>query len=120
MTLIQKLLIVFVWLSALTGCSHFPCDAHKVSDAASPNHRLTATVVQVGCGAMAKDATWVTVHRTGQKYDDSNDIVFSVREQRPMEVSWSDDRHLNLFCRCRDEDVHLQIVKRGDISISYK
>ena len=107
-------------LSVLTGCSHFPCDAEKVSDTASPNHQLTATVVQIGCGAMAKDATWVTVHRTGEKHDRQDDIVFSVVEQRPIEVSWGDDSHLNLFCRCRDEDVHLQVIKKGGISISYK
>jgi hypothetical protein len=69
---------------------------------------------------MAKDATWVTVHRTGEKYDRQDDIVFLVPEQRPIEVSWSADNHLNLFCRCRDEDIHLQVVKKGEINISYK
>jgi len=115
-----KLVMALISLSALTGCSRFPCDAERVSDTASPNLRLTATVVQIGCGAMGKDATWVTVHRTGGKYDRADDIVFTVREQRPIDVSWSDDNHLKLFCRCHDEDVHLQIVKRGDINISYK
>ncbi len=104
----------------LSGCSHFPCEGEKISDTISPNHQLTATVVYIGCGAMGKDATWVTLHRTADKYDRSNDIVFSAVQQNRLEIEWKDDSHLSLYCRCRDEDVRFQVVKKSGVNISYK
>jgi len=91
-----------------------------VADKISPNHQLTATVVYIECGAMGKDATWVTLHRTGQKHDRSDDIVFTTVQEIPVEIEWKDDSHLSLYCRCRDEEVRFQVTKKGGISISYK
>jgi hypothetical protein len=58
---------LFLVCALLSACS--PCYHEKESEMASPSHQLTATVVRVGCGAMAKDATWVTLYRTGEKND---------------------------------------------------
>jgi len=69
---------------------------------------------------MGKDATWVTLHRTGQKHDRSDDIVFTTVQEIPVEIEWKDDSHLSLYCRCRDEEVRFQVTKKGGISISYK
>ena len=91
-----------------------------MSDTTSPNHQLTATVVYMGCGAMGKDATWVTLHRTGQKFDDADEIVFTAAQRSRLEVEWKDDSHLSLFCQCREEDVRFQVIKKGGINISYK
>jgi len=87
---------------------------------ASPSHQLTATVVRVGCGAMVKDATWVTLHRTGEKYDRTDDVVLTVVQQRQIGIAWTDDSHLSIDCRCSDDDVRLRVTKKGGITISYK
>jgi hypothetical protein len=102
----------------LSACS--PCDKEKRLETASPNHQLTATVVYIGCGAMAKDATWVTLHRTGEKYDRSDDLVFTAVQQQRLEISWIDDSHLSVYCRCHDDDVRFQVTKKGGITVSYK
>jgi hypothetical protein len=69
---------------------------------------------------MAKDATWVTVHRTGDSFDRKEDMVLSVVQQNRVFMEWKDDSHLSLDCRCRDEDVRLQVIKKGGVSISYR
>jgi hypothetical protein len=115
----MKYLVVLACIT-LTACSHFPCDQEKVSDVSSPNKQLTATVVKIGCGAITKDATWLTLHRTGEKYDRSDDIVLSVSQLHQLEIAWIDDTHLSVYCRCREDDVRLAISKKGDIHISYK
>lgn len=79
---------------ALSGCS--PCDRMKEAEVASPNHEMTATIVYVGCGAIAKDATWVTLHRTDEKYDRSDDLVFTAVQQQRLEIAWIDDSHLTV------------------------
>src|SRR6266851_9768294 len=112
----QKMLVCIVCCLTLAACSHFPCEGEKGVETTSPNHQLTATVVYIGCGAISKDATWVTLHRTGEKYDRSEDIVFSTVQQKSLEIAWKDDS----YCRCRDEDVRFQVTKKGGIYISYK
>ena len=109
------LLLVCALLSA---CS--PCDYEKASEAVSPSHQLTATVVRVGCGAVAKDATWVTLHRTGEKYDRADDLVLSVVQQQQIQIAWTDDSHLSIDCRCGDNDVRLRVTKKGGVTITYK
>jgi hypothetical protein len=116
----QKSLVSIVCCLVLSACSHFPCEGEKGADTTSPNQQLTATVVYIGCGAIGKDATWVTLHRTGEKYDRSDDIVFSTVQQKSLEIAWKDDSHLSVYCRCRDEDVRFQVTKKGGIYISYK
>ncbi len=116
----QKMLVCIVCCLTLAACSHFPCEGEKGVETTSPNHQLTATVVYIGCGAISKDATWVTLHRTGEKYDRSEDIVFTAVQQNRLEIAWIDDSHLSVFCRCRDEDVRFQVIKKGGINISYK
>jgi hypothetical protein len=116
----QKMLACIVCCLALSACSHFPCEGEKGAEATSPNQQLTATVVYIGCGAISKDATWVTLHRTGEKYDRSEDIVLTAVQQNRLEIAWIDDSHLSVFCRCRDEDVRFQAIKKGGINISYK
>ncbi len=51
-----------------------------------------ATVVYIGCGAIAKDATWVTLHRTGEKSDRS-DVALSFQrwQQQRLDIAWADD-----------------------------
>jgi hypothetical protein len=115
-----KMLVCIVSCLALSACSHFPCEGEKGAEATSPNHQLTATVVYIGCGAISKDATWITLHRTGEKYDRSEDIVFTAVQQSRLEIAWLDDSHLSVFCHCRDEDVRFQVIKKGGINISYK
>src|SRR5258706_15692926 len=73
----KKAIVSIICCLALSGCSHFPCEGEKGPDRPSPNHQLTATVVYIGCGAISKDGTWVTLHRTGEKHDRSDDIVFT-------------------------------------------
>jgi hypothetical protein len=114
----QKSLATIACCLALSACS--PCDREKGKDSTSPNHQLTATVIYTGCGAIAKDSTWVTLHRTGEKYDRSDGIVFTAVQQYPLEIAWTDDSHLSVYCRCRDEDVRFQVTKKGGVSISYK
>ena len=104
----------------LAACSNFPCEGEKEAEATSPNHQLTATVVYIGCGAISKDATWVTLHRTGEKHDRSEDIVLTAVQRNQVELAWKDDSHLSVFCRCSDGDVRFQVVKKGGINISYK
>jgi hypothetical protein len=81
---------------------------------------MTATVVYVGCGAIAKDATWVTLHRTGEKYDRSDDLVFTTVQQQRLEIAWADDSHLTVACHCRNDDIRFQITKTSGITISYR
>jgi len=113
-------ILVIVCCLALSACSHFPCEGEKGSEATSPNHQLAATVVYIGCGAIGKDATWVTLHRAGEKYDRSDDIVFTAVQRNRIEIAWIDDSHLSVFCRCRDEDTRFQVIKKAGINISYK
>ena len=75
--------------------------------------------MRVGCGAVAKDATWVTLHRTGDKNDGADDLVFAVVQQQQIGIAWTDDSHL-IDCRCSDNDVRLRVTKKGRITISYK
>jgi hypothetical protein len=117
----QKLVVSIICCFLLSACSpHFPCEAEKGIETTSPNHQLTATVVYIGCGAMSKDATWVTLHRTGDKYDRSEDLVFTATQQNRLEIAWIDDAHLSVFCRCREDDVRFQVIKKSGINISYK
>ena len=117
----MKSLVSIACCLVLSACSrHFPCEGEKGTEATSPNHQLTATVVYIGCGAMSKDATWVTLHSTGGKYDRSDDIVFTAVQKNRLEIAWIDDSHLSLSCRCSDEDVRFQVIKKGGITISYK
>jgi hypothetical protein len=116
----HKSLVSIVCCLVLSACSHFPCETEKGADTTSPNHQLTATVVYVGCGAISKDATRVTLHRTGEKYDRSDDIIFAAVQQNRLEIAWIDDSHLSVYCRCRDEDVRFQVTKKGGVNISYK
>jgi hypothetical protein len=51
-----KLLASVVCCIALSACSHYPCDQEMQEDITSPNRKPTATVVYIGCGAIAKDA----------------------------------------------------------------
>jgi hypothetical protein len=53
------------------------------------------------------------LHRTNEKYDRSDEIVFSAAERRPLEIELTDGTHLSVFCRCRDEDVRFQVTKKG-------
>jgi hypothetical protein len=69
---------------------------------------------------MGKDATWVTLHRAGQRFDDKDEMVFTAAQRNQVEVDWKDDSHLLLFCHCRDEDVRFQVIRKGGINISYK
>jgi len=104
-------------LLVLSACSL--CDQERISDTTSPDGSLTATVVYIGCGAITKDATWVTLHRKGDKYDRSNEIVFSTVQQQQVDVSWKDASHLSIYCHCHDDDVRFQVTKKGNIKISY-
>ena len=116
----QKSLASLICCLVLSACSHFPCEAEKGTDTTSPNHQLTATVVYIGCGAIGKDATWVTLHRTGEKYDRSDDIVFEAVQQNRLDIAWIDDAHLSVYCHCRGEDVGFQVTKKSGVNISYK
>jgi hypothetical protein len=69
---------------------------------------------------MAKDATGVTLHRTGRKYDRSDDVVFEVVQQTGVDIEWKDDAHLSVSCRCTDQDIRFQVTKKNGISIGYK
>ena len=113
-----KVLLPILCCLILSECS--PCVKEKGLETASPNHQLTATVVYIGCGAIAKDATWVTLHRTGEKYGRSDDLVFTAVQQQRLEISWIDDSHLSVYCHCHDDDVRFQVTKKGEITISYK
>lgn len=99
------------------SCS--PCDQEKGQEIISPNKALTASIVYVGCGAIAKDATWVTLHGTGDKYDRKEDIVFTAVQQQRLEVTWIDNQHLSIYCRCHQDDVRFQVIKKGNINITY-
>ena len=114
---LKKALLLQMCL-VLSACS--PCDKGKGTDVASPNHQLTATVVYIGCGALAKDATWVTLHRTDEKYDRSDDLVFTAVQQQKLEIAWIDDSHLSVFCHCRDDEIRFQVTKKGGITITYR
>ena len=116
--IIKQALLSGLCSIALSGCS--PCDNEKGAEVVSPNHQLTATVVHVGCGAMAKDATWITLHRTGEKFDRSDDLVFTTVQQQRLEIAWADDSHLLVTCHCRDDDIRFQVTKRSGITISYR
>jgi hypothetical protein len=89
-------------------------------EAASSDQAVTATVVYIRCGATSKNATWVTLHRTGDKYDRRDDIIFSVVQQRPVELKWLDDSHLSIDCHCSDTDVRFQVIKIGGTQVAYK
>jgi hypothetical protein len=56
----------------------------------------------------------VTLHRTGEKYDRSDDVVFTAMQQNRLEIAWIDDSHLSVFCQ------RFQVIKKGGINISYK
>jgi hypothetical protein len=116
----RRELFVVACIALLSACSHFPCDREKVSDTTSPNHQLTATLLYIECGAIGKDHTWVTLHETGKKYDRSNEIIFEAVQQNRVEIEWKDNSHLSIYCRCRDEDVRFQVIKKGVVTISYK
>ena len=117
----RTLTLALILVCCLAACGRFPCEEEKISDATSPNRQLTATVIWIGCGAIAKDATWLTLHRTGEKYDRSDDVVFSTVQQHSLEIKWVDDSHLSVDCRgCREDDVRLQVTKKGTITISYR
>src|SRR5260370_16487313 len=114
----QNSLVSIVCCLVLSACSHFPCEGEKGADTTSPNQQLTATVVYIGCGAIGKDATWVTLHRTGEKYDRSDDIVFSTVQQKSLEIAWKDDSHLSVYGPSPDEDRPFQATTNALIYIS--
>jgi hypothetical protein len=62
----------------------------------------------------------VTLHETAGKYDQKEDIVFTAVEKQLLEIAWIDDQHLSIYCRCRNDDIRLQVVKKGNINITYK
>ena len=111
---------VIAYCALLTACSGFPCAHDKGMEATSSDQAVTATVVYIRCGAVAKDATWVTLHRTGDKFDRRDDMVFSAVQQRPIDLKWLDDSHLSIDCHCSDKDVRFQVVKIGGTNVSYK
>jgi hypothetical protein len=105
-------------LLAAVACSL--CDEEKISDTASPDGRLVASVLWYGCGAMAKDATWVTLHRAGDKANRSEEQIYVAIQEHAIEIRWLDDSHLSIHCRgCSDADVRFQVVKRGSVTISF-
>jgi len=77
----SSVLPALVFCLIFSACFHFPCEAEKVSDSTSTNRQLTASVIWIECGAMGKDATWVTLHRTTDKPDRSQEVIFSAVEQ---------------------------------------
>jgi hypothetical protein len=116
----KKFVGVIAYCALLTGCSGFLCAHDKGMEATSSDQAVTATVVHIGCGAITKDATWVTLHRTGDKYDRRDDIIFSAVQEHPVELKWLDDSHLSIDCHCSDTDVRFQVVKIGGTKVSYK
>ena|SRR4029077_3024724 len=68
--------------------------------AVSTEGRERTFFVYIGCGAISNDATWVAVHRPGEKYDRCEDIVFTTLQRNQVKIAWIDDSHLSVSCRC--------------------
>jgi hypothetical protein len=115
-----KMFGIVVYCILLSGCSGFACSHDKGMESTSADQTVTASVVEISCGAPAKDATWVTLHRTGDKYDRHDDVIFSAAQQHPVELKWLDDSRLSIDCRCSEKEILFQVIKIGGTNIAYK
>ena len=116
----SKLAGIIAYCILLTACSGFACNHDKGMESTSADQTVTASVVEISCGASARDATWVTLHRTGDKYDRHDDVIFSATQQHPVELKWVDDSHLAIDCHCTDKQILFQVAKIGGTNIAYK
>ena len=115
-----KSLGIIAYCILLTGCSGFGCNHDKGMESTSADQSVTASVVEISCRAPVKNATWVTLHRTGDKYDRHDDVIFSATQQHPVELKWVDDSHLAIYCHCSDKEILFQVIKIGGTNIAYK
>ena len=103
----------------VSSCS--PCESELVSDNASPDGKLIATVLIRECGAMARSGTWVTIHSRSMASDREDSIVFTASGEHKVEVSWLDNSHALVQCRtCKKTDVRRQAEKLGMVNISFR
>jgi hypothetical protein len=81
----------------------------------------TAILSKRNSGAMSKGSTLVSV-RANTVPDDSTHgaIVLGLIGDRPIEMKWTSPKNLALSCQtCSPQDVDFEVVKAGDITISY-
>lgn len=102
----------------MLGC--LPSSSESVLRQASSS-AYTATLSQRNMGAMSRGSTLVSLRLKG--VPDSNthgEIIFGTIWNQAVDMKWVDPKHLELSCSsCTAKDVTLEVVKAGDVLISY-
>jgi hypothetical protein len=80
-----------------------------------------ATLSKRDSGAMSRGSTLVSVrYITVPDSDTHGAIVFGANGDKDVKMVWRGPRNLLLSCpSCRQEDVNYEVVKSGDVVISY-
>jgi hypothetical protein len=112
------LLFIAILASLLVGCSL--CGDENVLNVPAPDRKLTASTFVRNCGATADYSTWVTLHGPSDKFNRSEDLVFTAKGDHSIELTWKDAEHLVVDCRnCNEDEVVLRTTKRWNIEIKY-
>lgn len=115
--LLPLIAIFLVWPE---GCWS-PCADEVVSDTASPDGKITATVMIRDCGAITKSATWVTLHPPSKPYSDKDALILTARQEQHISISWLDNSHVVVEClTCRKEDLQFQAEAKGSVRVSFR
>jgi hypothetical protein len=118
----MKNLILAVQIVALSfsmvGC--LPASSNVVSARVASSEN-TATLSKRDSGATSKGSTLVSVRANGVRDDSTHGlIVLGIVGDKPVEMKWIGPHNLALSCQpCTPQDVNFEVVKSGDITISY-
>lgn len=103
---------------SMVGC--LPASSNVVSARVASSEN-TATLSKRNSGAMSKGSTLVSVRANGVPDNSTHGmIVLGIIGDKPVEMKWIGPHHLALSCQpCTPQDVNFEVVKSGDITISY-
>jgi hypothetical protein len=109
---------IVVLCITMVGC--LPASSNVVSARVASSEN-TATLSKRNSGAMSKGSTLVSVRANGVPDDSTHGlIVLGIIGDKPVEMKWIGPHSLALSCQpCTPQDVNFEVVKSGDITISY-
>jgi hypothetical protein len=121
--LLMKMKKILLMIQIMVLCITLGClpSSSNIVSARVASSENTATLSKRNSGAMSKGSTLVSVLANGVP-DNSTDglIVLGIIGDQPVEMKWIDPHNLALSCQqCTPQDVDFEVVKSGDITISY-
>jgi hypothetical protein len=111
-------LVLLVSLGCHNTMNSLLCNHSTGSKAASPDGRYVAEVFWEDCGA-TEHATLITTRRTG--WLSNQETLFTVENTHRINLSWSDNRTLNVDCGdCDTRDIGQANRNWLDVTVQYK